>query len=52
MTRAIDFHVHPPVREWADVSMAGYIEPAEAYFRSTVARRTFGEIATLTAAST
>ena len=47
MTRAIDFHVHPPVREWADVSMAGYIEPAEAYFRSTVARRTFGEIATL-----
>ena len=43
--RAIDFHVHPPVPEWIDESMQGYMEAAEAYFRSTVARKTFGEIA-------
>lgn len=43
--RAIDFHVHPPVPEWLDTSMRGYMEAAEAYFRSSVARKTFDEIA-------
>ncbi|MGH7903704.1 MAG: amidohydrolase family protein [Candidatus Dormibacteraceae bacterium] len=43
--RAIDFHVHLPTPEWLDVSMAGYIEAAESYFRSRVARRTLGELA-------
>jgi predicted TIM-barrel fold metal-dependent hydrolase len=47
VTRAIDFHVHPPIPEWLDASMAGYIEPAEAYFRSTVVRGTFEELAGL-----
>jgi uncharacterized protein len=45
MPRAIDFHVHPPVPEWLDASMEGYIEAAERYFRSSVSSRTFGEIA-------
>ena len=43
--RAIDFHVHLPTPEWADVSMQGYLEVAEAYFRSRVARRTLEELA-------
>jgi hypothetical protein len=43
--RAIDFHVHLPTPEWLDVSMRGYIEAAEAYFRSKVARRTLVELA-------
>ncbi|TMC89119.1 MAG: hypothetical protein E6J12_10145 [Chloroflexi bacterium] len=43
--RAIDFHVHLPTPEWLDVSMRGYIEAAEAYFRSTVARRSLEELA-------
>ena len=38
--RAIDFHVHPPVPEWLDGSMRGYMEAAEAYFRSSVAPKT------------
>jgi predicted TIM-barrel fold metal-dependent hydrolase len=33
------------VPEWLDVSMKGYMEAAEAYFRSSVAPRTFEEIA-------
>jgi predicted TIM-barrel fold metal-dependent hydrolase len=37
--RAIDFHVHLPTPEWLDVSMKGYVEAAERYFRSPVARR-------------
>ena len=32
--RAIDFHVHLPTPDWLDGSMAGYVEAAEAYFRS------------------
>ena len=36
--RAIDFHVHLPTPDWMDGSMAGYIEPAEAYFRSPAQR--------------
>lgn len=43
--KAIDFHVHPPVSEWLDGSMGGYIEGAEAYFRATVTPKTFDEIA-------
>ena len=43
--RAIDFHVHLPTPEWLDVSMQGYVEAAEAYFRSKVARRTLDELA-------
>jgi predicted TIM-barrel fold metal-dependent hydrolase len=43
--RAIDFHVHLPVPEWLDASMAGYVEAAEAYFRSTVVRKSLAEVA-------
>jgi uncharacterized protein len=45
MVRAIDMHVHLPVPEWLDGSMAGYVEPAEAYFRSTVQRKTLEQMA-------
>jgi len=37
--RAIDFHVHLPTPDWLDGSMDGYVEAAEAYFRSTVERQ-------------
>jgi predicted TIM-barrel fold metal-dependent hydrolase len=43
--KAIDFHVHLPTPEWLDVSMRGYIEAAESYFRSKVARRSLDELA-------
>lgn len=43
--KAIDFHVHLPTPEWLDVSMKGYIEAAESYFRSNVARKTLEELA-------
>jgi uncharacterized protein len=43
--RAIDFHVHLPTPDWMDVSMAGYIEPAEAYFRSPAQRASLDELA-------
>ena len=43
--RAIDFHVHLPTPDWLDGSMAGYVEAAEAYFRSTVQRQSLGELA-------
>jgi uncharacterized protein len=36
--RAIDCHVHLPTPDWLDGSMAGYVEAAEAYFRSPVER--------------
>ena len=38
-------HVHLPTPDWLDASMAGYIEAAEAYFRSTVERQSLGELA-------
>ena len=44
-TVPIDFHVHLPTPEWLDVSMAGYVEAAEAYFRSPVQRATVDELA-------
>ena len=43
--RAIDFHVHLPTPEWLDVSMKGYVEAAEAYFRSKVVRRSLEDLA-------
>jgi uncharacterized protein len=43
--RAIDFHVHLPTPDWLDVSMAGYVEAAEAYFRSPAQRQTLAELA-------
>src|ERR1700694_5995482 len=43
--RAIDFHVHLPTPEWLDGSMKGYVEAAEAYFRSKVVRRSLEELA-------
>jgi uncharacterized protein len=43
--RAIDFHVHLPTPDWLDGSMAGYVEAAEAYFRSSVQRQSLGELA-------
>jgi len=43
--RAIDFHVHLPTPDWLDTSMAGYVEIAEAYFRSPVQRQTLAELA-------
>jgi hypothetical protein len=43
--RAIDFHVHLPTPDWLDGSMAGYVEAAEAYFRSPVQRATLDELA-------
>src|ERR1700674_5801027 len=43
--KAIDFHVHLPTPEWLDVSMKGYVEAAESYFRSKVARKSLEELA-------
>ncbi len=43
--RAIDLHVHLPTPDWLDGSMAGYVEAAEAYFRSPVQRASLGELA-------
>jgi predicted TIM-barrel fold metal-dependent hydrolase len=43
--RAIDFHVHLPTPDWLDGSMAGYVEAAEAYFRSPVRRQSLPELA-------
>src|SRR4029077_18853139 len=43
--QAIDFHVHLPTPDWLDVSMKGYVEAAESYFRSKGARKTFEEVA-------
>jgi predicted TIM-barrel fold metal-dependent hydrolase len=44
-TRAIDCHVHLPTPDWLDGSMAGYVEAAEAYFRSPVDRISLAELA-------
>ena len=50
-TRAIDFHVHLPTPDWLDGSMAGYVEAAEAYFRSPAQRQSLEELAACTAGS-
>ena len=38
--KAIDFHVHLPTPEWLDTSLEGWVEAAEKYFHSDVARNT------------
>jgi uncharacterized protein len=43
--RAVDFHVHLPTPDWLDGSMAGYVEAAEAYFRSPVQRASLADLA-------
>jgi uncharacterized protein len=43
--RAVDFHVHLPTPDWLEGSMAGYLEAAEAYFRSPAQRLTLEELA-------
>src|SRR6516164_1775815 len=43
--RAIDFHVHLPTPDWLEQSMAGYLEAAEAYFRTTVTPMSLAELA-------
>jgi uncharacterized protein len=43
--RAIDFHVHLPTPDWLYGSMAGYVEAAAAYFRSSVQRQSLDELA-------
>jgi uncharacterized protein len=43
--RAIDFHVHLPTPDWLDGSMAGYVEAAEAYFRSPAIREPLAQLA-------
>ncbi len=43
--RAVDFHVHLPTPDWLDGSMAGYVEAAEAYFRSPVQRASLEQLA-------
>ena len=45
--RAIDFHVHLPTPDWLDGSMAGYVEAAEAYFRSPAQRQSLEQLAAL-----
>jgi uncharacterized protein len=45
LLRAIDFHVHLPTPDWLDGSMAGYVEAAEAYFRSPAQRSTLDDLA-------
>ena len=41
----MDFHVHLPTPDWLDGSMSGYVEAAEAYFRSPVQRQSLDELA-------
>ena len=43
--RAVDFHVHLPTPDWLDGSMSGYVEAAEAYFRSPVQRQSLDQSA-------
>ena len=45
MLKAIDFHVHLPTPEWLDVSLEGYVEAAERYFHSKVARSSLEDLA-------
>jgi len=45
VTRAVDLHVHLPVKEWLDGSMAPYRANTERYFRTRVEERTIDELA-------
>src|SRR5438132_11246818 len=43
--RAVDLHVHLPLKEWLDGSMGPYREGAARYFRSEVHERSVDELA-------
>ncbi|TMD17119.1 MAG: hypothetical protein E6J07_07055, partial [Chloroflexi bacterium] len=45
MIRAVDLHVHLPLKEWLDGSMGPYREGAARYFRSEVHERSADELA-------
>jgi predicted TIM-barrel fold metal-dependent hydrolase len=45
LIRAVDLHVHLPLKEWLDGSMGPYKEAAARYFRSQVQERTVDEFA-------
>jgi predicted TIM-barrel fold metal-dependent hydrolase len=45
MIRAVDLHVHLPLREWLDGSMGPYREAAVRYFKSEVHEKTADELA-------
>ncbi len=45
MIRAVDLHVHLPLKEWLDGSMGPYREAATRYFRSEVHERNMDELA-------
>src|SRR6202043_1706982 len=45
LIRAVDLHVHLPLKEWLDGSMGPYREAAARYFRSEVHERTVDELA-------
>lgn len=45
MIRAVDLHVHLPLKEWLDGSMGPYMEAAAAYFKGEVHERTVDEFA-------
>jgi len=45
LIRAVDLHVHLPLKEWLDGSMGPYREGAARYFRSEVHERTADELA-------
>jgi predicted TIM-barrel fold metal-dependent hydrolase len=45
LIRAVDLHVHLPLKEWLDGSMGPYREPAARYFRSKVQERSADELA-------
>jgi predicted TIM-barrel fold metal-dependent hydrolase len=45
LIRAVDLHVHLPLKEWLDGSMGPYREAATAYFRGEVHERTVDEFA-------
>jgi hypothetical protein len=45
LIRAVDLHVHLPLKEWLDGSMGPYREPAARYFRSKVQEKSADELA-------
>jgi uncharacterized protein len=45
LIRAVDLHVHLPLKEWLDGSMGPYREAATRYFRSEVRERNMDELA-------
>jgi len=45
LIRAVDLHVHLPLREWLDGSLGPYRANAERYFRASVQEKTVDELA-------